>query len=247
MGGGKGGSDFDPKAVQRRIRCASANLLSCFRHRPDTDVPAGDIGVGGRGSRLHRRYVQAVEQPASVFTGKGPGFGGSFYPSRSHWLKRNNMAQKCWPLAAKSLQARKSAFLCQATWLNARCGKSHFMLSAKVSVSDSSGTVYAAAGFTPRSSPSRWKSKNEQYGRVRVRPARGRRRISPSLLPWTLPCPATEQSWTKRFPDHHNAYAIAKASLIAQLSSDCRSRGRLACYRLNKDMLSSSVTTSNLK
>lgn len=81
LGGAKGGADFDPKgrsdAEVRRFCCAFMDEL--FRHiGPDTDVPAGDIGVGSREiGLLFGRYRRLANAFNGVLTGKGPGYGGS--------------------------------------------------------------------------------------------------------------------------------------------------------------------------
>ena len=81
MGGGKGGSDFDPKGKSdgEVMRFCQALVLELFRHiGPDTDVPAGDIGVGGcEVGFLNGMYKKLANQTGSVFTGKGMSFGGS--------------------------------------------------------------------------------------------------------------------------------------------------------------------------
>ena len=81
MGGGKGGSDFDPKGKSpgEVMRFCQAFMTELFRHiGADTDVPAGDIGVGGARDRLHVRHVKKLTNRADcVFTGKGLAFGGS--------------------------------------------------------------------------------------------------------------------------------------------------------------------------
>jgi len=81
MGGGKGGSDFDPKGKSPTeiMRFCQAFVTELFRHvGPDTDVPAGDIGVGGREvGFMAGMYKKLANNAASVFTGKGLSFGGS--------------------------------------------------------------------------------------------------------------------------------------------------------------------------
>ncbi len=81
MGGGKGGSDFNPKGKSEAevMRFAQAFMSELFRHiGPDTDVPAGDIGVGGREiGYLFGQYKKLKNQFAGVLTGKGLSFGGS--------------------------------------------------------------------------------------------------------------------------------------------------------------------------
>ena len=81
MGGGKGGSDFDPKGKSdlKIMRFCQAFMSELFRHiGPDTDVPAGDIGVGGREiGYLFGQYKKLKNEFTGVLTGKGLNWGGS--------------------------------------------------------------------------------------------------------------------------------------------------------------------------
>jgi glutamate dehydrogenase (NADP+) len=81
IGGGKGGSDFDPKGKSDAevMRFCQSFMTELFRHiGPDTDVPAGDIGVGGREiGYLYGQYKRLTNSYQSVLTGKGLTFGGS--------------------------------------------------------------------------------------------------------------------------------------------------------------------------
>ncbi len=81
MGGGKGGSDFDPKGKSDMevMRFCQSFMQELYRHiGPDTDVPAGDIGVGGREiGYLYGYYKKIVNEYVSVLTGKGLEYGGS--------------------------------------------------------------------------------------------------------------------------------------------------------------------------
>jgi glutamate dehydrogenase (NADP+) len=81
MGGGKGGSDFDPKGKSQGevMRFCQAFVQELFRHvGADTDVPAGDIGVSGREvGYMAGMFKKLSNNASSVFTGKGLSFGGS--------------------------------------------------------------------------------------------------------------------------------------------------------------------------
>ncbi len=81
MGGGKGGSDFSPKGKSDAeiMRFCQSFMTELFRHiGPDTDVPAGDIGVGGREiGYMFGQYKRLKNEFTGVFTGKGIGWGGS--------------------------------------------------------------------------------------------------------------------------------------------------------------------------
>lgn len=81
MGGGKGGSDFNPKGKSNAeiMRFCQAFIMELWRHiGPQTDVPAGDIGVGGREvSFMYGMYKKLARENTGTFTGKGLEFGGS--------------------------------------------------------------------------------------------------------------------------------------------------------------------------
>ena len=81
MGGGKGGSDFSPrgKSAAEVMRFCQAFMLELYRHiGPDEDVPAGDIGVGGREvAYMFGMYKKLTHQVCGILTGKGQEFGGS--------------------------------------------------------------------------------------------------------------------------------------------------------------------------
>ena len=81
MGGGKGGSDFDPKGKSNNeiMRFCQSFMTELYRHiGPDTDVPAGDLGVGGREvAYMFGQYKRITNEFTGTLTGKGLGFGGS--------------------------------------------------------------------------------------------------------------------------------------------------------------------------
>ena len=87
MGGGKGGSDFDPKGKSDNevMRFCQSFMTELFRHiGPDTDVPAGDIGVGGREiGYMFGQYKRLRNEFTGVLTGKGLNWGGSLIRSEA--------------------------------------------------------------------------------------------------------------------------------------------------------------------
>lgn len=103
MGGGKGGSDFDPKGKTENevMRFCQSFMTELFRHiGPSTDVPAGDIGVGGREiGFLYGQYKRLVNRSEGVLTGKGLSWGGSWIRKEAtgyglvyivkHWLNEH--------------------------------------------------------------------------------------------------------------------------------------------------------------
>lgn len=105
MGGGKGGSDFDPKGKSENeiMRFCQSFMIELYRHvGPETDVPAGDIGVGGREiGYLFGQYKRIVNRYEGVLTGKGINWGGSWVRKEAtgyglvyivqHWLNEHKL------------------------------------------------------------------------------------------------------------------------------------------------------------
>ncbi len=170
MGGGKGGSDFDPKGKSPAevMRFCQAFVTELFRHvGPDTDVPAGDIGVGGREvGYMAGMYKKLSNSAASVFTGKGLAFGGSLIRPEATgygtvYFAREMLATRGQSFEGKTVSVSGSGNVAQYAVEKA------MELGAKVvSVSDSSGTAYDAAGFTPEKLAILMDVKNHHYGRV---------------------------------------------------------------------------------
>ncbi len=98
MGGGKGGSDFDPKGKSDAevMRFCQSFMTELFRHiGPNTDVPAGDIGVGGREiGFLFGQYKRIANEFTGVLTGKGLNWGGSLDSARGHRLRRGLLRRR---------------------------------------------------------------------------------------------------------------------------------------------------------
>ena len=170
MGGGKGGSDFDPKGKSPAevMRFCQAFVTELFRHvGPDTDVPAGDIGVGGREvGFMAGMYKKLSNSAASVFTGKGLSFGGSLIRPEATgygtvYFAQEMLATRGQSFAGKTVSVSGSGNVAQFAVEKA------LQLGAKVvSVSDSSGTVYDQDGFTTEKLAILMDVKNHRYGRV---------------------------------------------------------------------------------
>lgn len=145
MGGGKGGSDFDPKGKSdgEVMRFCQSFMTELFRHiGADTDVPAGDIGVGGREiGFLYGQYKRLRNEFASVLTGKNLEFGGSLIRPEATgygtvYFAQNMLATKGDSFAGKRVVVSGSGNVAQYA-----CEKA-IELGAKVlTVSDSNGFV----------------------------------------------------------------------------------------------------------
>lgn len=171
MGGGKGGSDFDPKGKSdgEVMRFCQALIAELYRHvGPDTDVPAGDIGVGGREVGYLAGYMKKLSnQAACVFTGRGLSFGGSLIRPEATgyglvYFAQAMLAEKGRSFDGKTVIVSGSGNVAQYAIEKA------LQLGAKVvTCSDSSGYVYDEAGFTAEKLAALLEIKNVQRGRVK--------------------------------------------------------------------------------
>ncbi|MGC7589040.1 NADP-specific glutamate dehydrogenase [Bisgaard Taxon 46] len=170
MGGGKGGSDFDPKGKSdgEVMRFCQALIAELYRHvGADTDVPAGDIGVGGREVGYLAGYMKKLSnQAACVFTGRGLSFGGSLIRPEATgyglvYFAQAMLAEKGESFKGKTVSVSGSGNVAQYAIEKA------LQLGAKVvTCSDSSGYVYDEAGFTAEKLAALMELKNEKRGRV---------------------------------------------------------------------------------
>ena len=171
MGGGKGGSDFDPKGKSDAevMRFCQALMTELYRHiGPDTDVPAGDIGVGGREVGYLAGYMKKLSnQAACVFTGRGLSFGGSLIRPEATgyglvYFAQAMLAEKGQSFQGKTVVVSGSGNVAQYAIEKA------LQLGAKVlTCSDSSGYVYDEAGFNAEKLAALMEIKNAKRGRVK--------------------------------------------------------------------------------
>ena len=151
MGGGKGGSDFDPKGKSDNeiMRFCHSFMSELFRHiGPNTDVPAGDIGVGGREiGYLFGKYKKLSNEFTGVLTGKGVSWGGSLIRPEATgygtvYFAQNMLATKGDDLTNKTVVISGSGNVAQFA------AEKSIQLGAKVlTMSDSSGYIYDSEGI----------------------------------------------------------------------------------------------------
>ncbi len=172
MGGGKGGSDFDPKGKSDTevMRFCHAFMLELYRHiGKDTDVPAGDIGVGGREvGFLYGMYKKLRNEHTGTFTGKGISFGGSLIRPEAtgygtvyfanEMLKHNR---------GDSLKDKKCLVSGSGNVAQYTIEKILELGGSVHSVSDSNGTVYDRDGITREKLDWIMDLKNVKRGRIK--------------------------------------------------------------------------------
>ena len=193
MGGAKGGSDFNPKGKSDRevMRFCQAFMTELWRHiGPETDVPAGDIGVGGREiGYLYGMYRKLARENTGVLTGKALNWGGSLIRPEATgygtvYFAQNMLATKGDDLAGKVCVASGSGNVAQylvekLNQLGAKC----------VTMSDSNGYVYDPEGIDQEKLAWIMELKNVRRGRIKeyaehfkgVTYFEGQR-------PWSVPC-----------------------------------------------------------
>lgn len=151
MGGGKGGSDFDPKGKSDRevMRFCQAFMCELFRHiGPDTDVPAGDIGVGGREiGFLFGMYKRLRNEFTGVMTGKGLTWGGSVIRPEATGYGAVYFAEEMLKTRKEDLKG-KTALVSGSGNVAQYTVEKLITLGAKaVTLSDSGGYIYDEAGI----------------------------------------------------------------------------------------------------
>ena len=171
MGAGKGGSDFDPKGKSSNevMRFCQSFMSELYRHiDSNTDVPAGDIGVGAREiGYLFGQYKRLRNEFAGVLTGKGLSWGGSFIRPEATgygcvYFAQNMLATRGEALQGKICSVSGSGNVAQYTVeklnrLGAKC----------VSLSDSNGTIYDPSGIDDEKLSHVMELKNVRRGRIR--------------------------------------------------------------------------------
>jgi glutamate dehydrogenase (NADP+) len=170
MGGGKGGSDFDPhgKSDSEVMRFCQAFMCELFRHiGPDTDVPAGDIGVGAREiGFLFGMYKRLTNEFTGVLTGKGLTWGGSV-------IRPEATGYGAVYFAAEMLKTRKEELAGKTCLVSGSGNVAQYTidklisLGAKaVTLSDSSGYIFDEAGIDREKLAFVMELKNVQRGRI---------------------------------------------------------------------------------
>ncbi len=151
MGGGKGGSDFDPKGKSdiKIMRFCQAFMQELFRHiGPDTDVPAGDIGVGGREiGYLFGMYKKLRNEFTGVLTGKGLNWGGSLIRPEATGYGAVYFASEMLSTRGTSLQGKSCLVSGSGNVAQYTVEKINQLGGKAVTMSDSSGYVFDEEGI----------------------------------------------------------------------------------------------------
>jgi len=170
MGGGKGGSDFDPKGKSdgEVMRFCQSFMTELYRYiGPNTDVPAGDMGVGGREiGYMFGQYKKLKKEFTGVLTGKGLSWGGSLIRPESTGYGTVYFAENMLNHVSNSIKG-KTVVISGSGNVAQFAAEKCIQLSAKViSMSDSSGTVYDSDGIDTEKLNFIMDLKNVKRGRI---------------------------------------------------------------------------------
>ena len=214
MGGGKGGADFDPKGKSQGevMRFCQAYVSELFRHiGSDTDIPAGDIGVGGREVGFMAGMLKKLSNRSdSVFTGKGLSFGGSLIRSEATGYGTVYFAEEMLKHAGRSFDGLRVSVSGSGNVAQYSVEKAMILGAKVITVSDSSGTVVDEDGFTTEKLAILMDVKNNLRGRVSDYAERVKATFIPNVRPWHVPVDVALPCATQNELDEKDAATLIK-------------------------------------
>ncbi|MBJ9976759.1 NADP-specific glutamate dehydrogenase [Pseudomonas sp. S75] len=192
MGGGKGGSDFDPKGKSDAevMRFCQAFMSELYRHiGADLDVPAGDIGVGAREiGFLFGQYKRLANQFTSVLTGKGMTYGGSLIRPEATGFGCVYFAEEMLKRKDLRIDGRRVAISGSGNVAQYAARKVMDLGGKVISLSDSQGTLFCEDGLTEAQWDALMQLKNVKRGRLSELADTFGLAFRQGQTPWSLPC-----------------------------------------------------------
>jgi glutamate dehydrogenase (NADP+) len=171
MGGGKGGADFNPKGKSDNevMKFCQSFMTELYRHiGANTDVPAGDIGVGGREiGFMFGQYKRIRNEFTGVLTGKGINWGGSLIRTEATGFGNVYFAQNMLAVKGDSFNGKKVAISGSGNVAQYACQKATELGAKVVTLSDSSGFIYDTNGIDSEKLAFVMELKNIKRGRVK--------------------------------------------------------------------------------
>ena len=218
MGGGKGGSDFDPKGKSDNEVmnfCQSFMTELCRHIGPVTDVPAGDIGVGGREiGYLFGQYKRIRNEFTGVLTGKGLNWGGSL-------IRPEATGYGCVYFAEEMLKTRGDSFKGKTVAVSGSGNVAQYAtekvieLGGKVvTLSDSSGSIYDHEGINEEKLHWAMDLKNNKRGRIKEYTEKFGGKYLEGKRPWKIKCDVAVPSATQNEINKEDAEALVKNGCI---------------------------------
>ena len=193
MGGGKGGSDFDPKGKSEGeiMRFCQGFMTELYRYiGPNTDVPAGDVGVGGREiGYMFGQYKKLKKEFTGVLTGKGLSWGGSLIRPEATGYGTVYFAENMLNHVSDSIKG-KTVVISGSGNVAQYAAEKCIQLSAKVvSLSDSSGSIYDSDGINQEKLEFVMDLKNNKRGRIHEYVQKyPKAKFFKNQTPWSFTC-----------------------------------------------------------
>ena len=192
MGGGKGGSDFDPKnkTDNEVMRFCQSFMTELFRHiGPNTDVPAGDIGVGGREiGFLFGQYKRLKNEFTGVLTGKGLEWGGSLIRPEATGYGTVYFAEEMMKTKGESFKGKDVCISGSGNVAQYAVEKVLELGGKVLTLSDSGGYIYDRDGIDSEKLAYVMDLKNNQRGRIKEYAEKYGCEYHAGKRPWAVPC-----------------------------------------------------------
>ncbi len=219
MGGGKGGSDFDPKGKSDNevMRFCQSFMTELFRHiGPDTDVPAGDIGVGGREiGYMFGQYKRLKNEFTGVLTGKGLSWGGSLIRPEATGYGCVYFVQEMLKTKGDSLKGKVCAVSGSGNVAQYTVEKLLQLGAKVVTLSDSDGFIYDEAGIDEKELKCVLDLKNVRRGRIKECAKEFKCQYFDKKKPWQVKCDVAFPSATQNEISGEDAKTLVKNGCIA--------------------------------
>ena len=192
MGGGKGGSDFDPKGKSDNevMSFCQSFMTELYRHiGPDTDVPAGDIGVGGREiGYLFGQYKRIRNEFTGVLTGKGLNWGGSLIRPEATGYGCVYFAEEMLKKVGDSFEGKNVAVSGSGNVAQYATEKATELGAKVITLSDSSGTIHDVSGIDKDKLNWLMDLKNNRRGRIKEYADEFKVAYHEGNRPWDIKC-----------------------------------------------------------
>ena len=192
MGGGKGGSDFDPKGkTDNEVMsfCQSFMTELCRHIGPETDVPAGDIGVGGREiGFLFGQYKRIRNEFTGVLTGKGLNWGGSLIRPEATGYGCVYFAEEMLKKVGDGFEGKSVAVSGSGNVAQYATEKATELGAKVITLSDSSGSIYDKDGITTEKLAWVMDLKNNKRGRIKDYAKEFNAEYFEDKRPWAVAC-----------------------------------------------------------
>ena len=218
LGGSKGGADFDPKGRSdgEVMRFCQALMLELHRHLgADTDVPAGDIGVGAREVGFMAGMTKRLRNDAScVFTGKGLSFGGSLMRPEATGFGVVYFAQEMLRRAGRSLEGMKVVVSGSGNVAQHAIRKAMDLGAKVISASDSGGTVHLPEGFDKDRLAALAALKNVRRGRLQQFADECGLHFEAGRRPWHIPADIALPCATQNELDEQDARTLLANGVV---------------------------------